>query len=172
MASKDPFSLVYDAVWTALKSHKPLMDLVRSGNLIRFDGDTTEDPEKENVQEGDLPELMLRPAAVAGQPWATSSSARATQSLELRLTTGDLRATADGGLYAMTWAVFSALITAGHKLGLDFVERVDFESFTQTREDSIANRGTAGWAATAVLHIELIIKTDRAASGDDRMPRK
>ena len=86
MPSQDPFSQVYDAVWKALQAHKPLMDLLRPGNRIRFDDTEPNDPEKENVREGDLPELMLSPAGIEGQPWATSSSSQLTQGLELQLT--------------------------------------------------------------------------------------
>lgn len=153
MSSTDPFTRVYNALWDVLEKHKGLTDLVKVGNRIKF----TERgfglrPEKDNIMDGDLPELLLVPANSQTQLFATSSSTQAIQEFELRFTTGDQRI--DQLHFPLKWQVMIALSKC-QKLNLPFVKRLGIDSFTETTDDPEANRGKKGWSARILISVEM-----------------
>ena len=153
MPGTDPFSLVYERVWDILTGHKPLADLVNLRNRIRFD-QTEQDPEKQEIEDSDLPELMLVPAGGEAEPFDTNTTARATQDLELQLTTGDLRV--HEVLFPVKWQLLRALVQCGVQLGgFDFVRGVGFSNITEEFDNDAANRGTRGWSATITIRVDM-----------------
>lgn len=164
MPNTDPFSRAYDAVWLAITGFKPLSDMVGLGNMIRFDGTRRDDPEKTEAQDGDMPELKLMPAGIQIIPFATSSSSRATMTLELQLNTQDMRIGGAGNLYPLTWALLGALLAAGVTLGEREITSFEVEGFTQTTSDTEANRDTKGWTASANINIEMMFANDQSGS--------
>ena len=169
----DPFTMVYDALWNLLESHHGLTSLVGISNRIRFhstraeivdaeaavdsdgiahSGDNT-DPIKANVVPSDLPELDIRPAGGSFAPWATSSSAHATQLFMVGITTGDLRIAQK--LFPVKWALFRALMRARHDLQLDFVNQVAIDGVDETLGLEEQERGTIGWVALIMISVRM-----------------
>lgn len=153
MSSTDPFTRVYDALWDVLEKHKGLTDLVKVGNRIKFTaGGFGLRPEKENIMDGDLPELLLIPTNSQIVLFATSSSTQAIQEFELRSTSGDQRI--DQLHFPLKWQVMIALSKC-QKLNLPFVKKLTVDSFTETTDDPEANRGIKGWSARIVISVEM-----------------
>lgn len=118
--AKDPFTQVYDALWTMIKSDVPLMAIIKAGNVIDFDGNRN--PLKDNLNEADLPELMLEPAGGEGVPSASSTGAKSTQRFSLTITNRTLDVER---FYAIKWRLFYLIAkNAPDNLGLDFVKIV------------------------------------------------
>ena len=88
----DPFSLVYDRLWTLLEVHKGFTDLVRLKNRIKFSG-TDRSPLKDEVLTADLPELRLICSRMTPHIQRTSSSGSVEMTFEVQVSTGDQRVT-------------------------------------------------------------------------------
>lgn len=159
MPGTDPFSMVYNTVWDVLNRHKPLADLVKLRNRIRFDTDDR-DPEKQEIIDSDVPELEMYPAGGDAEPFHTNTSSLASQSLVLQLTTGELRI--HKVLFPVKWELLKALIQCGHNLGgLPFVRGISFSGIDETQDDDAANRGTRGWSATITITILMVFDNTR-----------
>ena len=75
---RDPFSILYDAIWSLVDAFKPFSDFVRVGNRIRLD-DRSRNPIKETIKAGDLPEVILWPFTGDANLHGTSSTTAITR---------------------------------------------------------------------------------------------
>ena len=149
----DPFTQVHNAIWTALETEATLATLVVAGNRIKFNKTTETDPRKENVQDGDLPELILVPAGDNITLYETTTGARILQKYTLMLTTGSLRA--NGILFPVKWAVIKALLTSSIALlSKTFVRNLIVEE-TDDGLDGEESRGAGGWNSNVSIVVEM-----------------
>lgn len=164
MAEINPYIKVYDTIADALEVASPLASLVAAGNRIRFDQAARPDPEKQNIQDADVPEWQLEPAPGGGvQYYAASNTHLLTQVLALRITTGDLRV--NRYLYHVKWAAVRAIGALQPNIGLSFVRDVRVIDATETRDDDIANRGREGWSCIMMIEVDIQITRSQLASG-------
>ena len=87
----DPYSDTLTGLWTLLMADSEFASYVKPGNKVRFDNPNDRQPLKSQLQAGDLPEVILMPAAGQITLGATSSSHRISKNWSLQITTGDQR---------------------------------------------------------------------------------
>ena len=142
----DPYSQVIYRLWYLLEQNTTFTGIVKAHNRIKFNHRSGKNPIKENIQNGDVPEVMIEPTtSMDGQAW-TSTQAKNEQSFLIKIVTLDMRTyIGDGtGMNELRWLVYQILSTAGDTLGLDFVYKARITSSMQHYIDPI-NRGTIGW---------------------------
>ena len=156
----DPFTQVYDKLWTALIAHDKFQTQVRLGNRIDLQSDEAVDPYKDVLQAGDLPEVILRPAAGSVHLRATSNRTLVTQSYVIDMTTGDLRTNVK--LFPIQWAIIQAIHGAGETLGLSFVKHVTITGVedTETGGDRRLATGVEGWTSIITINVEMWFTDD------------
>lgn len=142
----DPFTQAYDALWDVLEAHPAFGDRFKLANRIKFTGNRTQDdPRKDNVGVGDLPEIDIRPTGGPTDLWFTHTDSRAVRHFQIGITTQDLRA--DRGLFPLDWELLRALAKLEGNLGLPFVVDVTLEEVDHALEGTDFNRGTSRWVA-------------------------
>lgn len=159
----NPFELVYDALWTL--AYTPVMaDLVRPGNLVRFDQDDNPDPMKDPIASADLPELVLTTAGVPSiNLHASSCSSKIVRRYQFLLSTGDFRL--NFRLYPVEWALVCAMTNWKEVLtGLTwrdyaFVKHAKFVSVTEGESVAAQNRGIKGWSAIWTCDVDMYLRT-------------
>ena len=149
----DPFTLVYNKLWTYIEADETLVALIKPGNRVKVTGDK-QIPIKAIVQDGDMPELVIEPAGGLTQAHFSSTSAQVVQDYRFTLTTGTLMA--DENLFPIKWALirlFASIMT--EHLGLDWVTSVDLASRDEEGVDTeqAKNRGTSGWSLGLTLSV-------------------
>ena len=175
-STTDPFSQVYEALWTELESHTAFTDLVRLKNRIKYNRTLPDDPRKDTAQDRDFPECEIVPTTCAIALGATSDCHSIEQVYEIRVATMDVRLTQD--ILPVKWALTKALADAYDVLTtLDFVNAVRIEGEDSTLDDEEATRGTSGWSLTMVVAVSMFIDIDcfidpyiyAATSGNTRL---
>lgn len=147
----DPFSQVYKNFCDILESDPALTKIVNAANFIRHDT-VSQEPVPDNVQAGDLPQIRIIAADIAGPTNLTCNLARVIQAFEIQVTTGDNRLS--NKLYPLKWALFRVLLDMEHKLALPFVNKVDASSPSiSSDDDAELNRGLEGWST--VYRVEI-----------------
>lgn len=160
MATIDPFSEVYNALFDALIEEHEIERRIAPRSRIRFDGDKPH-PAAEKIGTADVPEVMLFPGRCAYGLTHTSDSARIEQVFQLRIATHDLRL--DRDLFPVKWAAVRAMYRASPTLGLDTVKKVTLVDSIDSFDDADANRGTPGWSALMTILVTLFIPRSRLA---------
>lgn len=169
----EPFTLVFDALWTAAESCQSLASLFKLGNRTRLDGDDR-NPIKQNVQDSDLPELILSSEGLsAANLHASSCSTDVTHRYAWLVSTGDQRV--NTRLNPAGFALLCALCTLReHLMGLEWLGRKFVQSFQlvevgEGMSDPERNRGIKGWSAVWRVDVRMIFRTAdleaHAASG-------
>jgi len=149
----DPFTTVIEQLWDLIEANTYLADHIKPGNRIKMSG-RKQIPEKSNLQDGDLPQLVIVPTGGPARPHFTSSSVSLTEQFVFHLVTGNL--TVDSILFPVKWELLKMLVTAtSTNLDLDFVVNADLvddmiEGFDNKQEE---NRGTAGWSLGLTLTV-------------------
>jgi hypothetical protein len=156
MSLDDPYTRCINALWAAIEADDTLSGLVKTGNRIKLTGDV-QDPRKKNVQDADLPEIIIAPATAQVQPHFTSTSVMIVETFAFSLATN--RVTVDDVYYPVKWALLQVLITAANdNLNLkSFVKQVEFnddivQAVQATQEN---NRDTAGWSLGLTLTVSM-----------------
>ena len=156
MPENDPFTQVLDKLWEFLEAYEPFASLVKLANRIKVQG-SNRTPYKAEVQDSDLPEVIIVPAGGETHLFRTSDSSSAVQLFEIRGTTGDLRT--DRLFFPLKWALIRGVARMGHDLGIESdvfkVTKVSVMEAADTQADEDANRGTQGWSCRLVLAVEL-----------------
>ena len=153
----DPFTMAYREVATALFEHPYISENVKLGNRITFDSTTDPDPIKSQVQDGDVPELMLIPIGI-GSTSHTNTSVNVTRTLEVRIVAGDLRVNLS--LFPLEWAVIQALHHFLKREHAPFLRDLSIESVNNTMADDDANRGTRQWVAVCRITLDMWFNND------------
>jgi len=137
----DPFTQIYNAIWTVLENHDGITKRVRLKNRIKLSGKDP-DPQKTNILGADLPELMLTPAGGGGFSW-TSSGLQMQPSFRLQLAAGDLRVHKQ--LFPIKWQIIRALKQTRTNLGLSFVTNIEITDIGESTDNAESDRGTPQW---------------------------
>lgn len=164
MSDLDPFSQVYNALWSLADGSAQLTSLVRPGNMIRLN-DTTRprSPLKDEVSNADLPEIVLVSNAVNGNLLNTSSSSMIIRQFQWIIATGDMSVVRR--LLPIEFALFSAMCNWPTVLGSlrwndqPFVKRCGLVSVDNGLTDSERNRGIRGWSAIWTVEVEMHFRT-------------
>ncbi len=147
----EPFTEVYDAIWTLLESQSGFATRILAGNRIKLTGDGL-DPRKETILDADVPEAYLEP--VAGGEWHwTNQALRFTQLYELTITSGDFRL--DRSLFPLKWEIIKLFGKNRTNLDLDYVKNVRLVGFEDSRTDPEANRETLTWSFRAAIAVDM-----------------
>jgi len=147
----DPFTQIYNAIWTILENHDGITKRVRLKNRIKLSG-RDPDPYKSTVLDGDLPELLLEPSGGGGFLW-TSSGLQITTTFQLRLAAGDLRIQKQ--LFPIKWEIIRALKQTRTNLGLSFVKNADIIDITETTGNADVDRGTPSWTGLFEIAVQI-----------------
>ena len=159
---KDPMSKVYDALWTMLENHSGFAGKVKIGNRIKYSGENR-DPEKQEILDGDLPEVRIIP--VSGDPHLqrTSNSSSFIKMFELQITTGDPRV--DAAALPVEWEVYKGFSTwevavkaiTWHEMHP--VNLCRLISVAEGASEKILARGHLGWAALIRFEVHFWFRT-------------
>ena len=149
----DPFTQIYNAIWTVLENHDGITSRVRLKNRIKFSGKDP-DPQKSNVMDADLPELTLTPSGGGGFFW-TSTGIQMEPSFKLQLATGDLRVQKQ--LFPIKWEIIRALKQTRTNLDLSFVKNIEISDIDESTENADSDRGTPQWTGLfeILVHVYL-----------------
>ena len=86
----DPFTQVYEALWTLLEADGNWTALVKPSNRIKFSG-ANPSPRKDEALSGDFPEVRIVATWLSPQLNADSSNSRVTARFEIQVASGDQR---------------------------------------------------------------------------------
>ena len=159
VSSKDPFTQVYDSLWTLAESYVPLRTQIRERNLIRLDSNAR-DVRKDRVATADLPELTLVPTGTSIELHANSSQTRMTQEMAFSLSTGDQRI--HELHFPLKFHIICSLTTWKESLGgliwndHVFVHDVSIPSTVEGESDPQRNRNIEGWVT--ILNISVAME--------------
>lgn len=164
---KDPISKAYDSIWDLAEQSVRLKSIVRPGNRIKYNLQSDIAPDKEEISNADLPELVLVPVSGTAAIRANSSSSKITMRFEWWLSTGQQGIT--NAILPLTFAVYAAMVpwpsyVAGERnalkwRGQSFIKKVDLleAQFGLTRSEQ--NRGIGGWGSVWGTEIEMWFRT-------------
>lgn len=159
----DPFSQVYNALWSLAEGSDRLTEMVRLGNRIKFNQTDYSNPLKNEVGEADLPELVLVSTGSSGNIHQTSCSSMFTRTYEWIIATGD--ASVINVLLPLEFILFAAMTNWQSVLGpltwqgLSFVKRANLLNINNGLTDSERNRGIVGWSAIWGIEVEMHFET-------------
>lgn len=154
----NPFTQVYNALWTMVSAHKDLDQIVRVGNRIDF-GKEERDVWKRNVSTLDVPEIVLVQDATQIKLFNTSSTTMAIREYSWLVSTGDFRI--NHFLNKVEWLLMIAHLgwkthmAALTYQGKTFVKRMDFIGATTGASDAEKNRGLQGWSSIWKVQVEM-----------------
>jgi hypothetical protein len=159
----DIFTQTEDAIGFALRSYAPLTNLVKPGNIITYTSDANPNPEKENPQSADLPELMVYPAGmlVTGTP---GDSGLVDQTYLIVARTGETR-TSKGlnQLKALIYNAMARYLRGDKPMGLMHIYKLQLMSADEQRRQGAENPPPSGWdvvvgilASFKISHAEAI----------------
>lgn len=112
-------------------------------------------PIKDNVQDSDLPEVLIEPLGARTMIGRTNTGHAITKRWAIRIASGQL--TLHGKLHPVEFAIFAAsarLHRRKSRLSLAFVELIKFnEASTGLTDSEKSQRGTQGWTTLQVVEI-------------------
>lgn len=159
----NPFTMVYDALWTMLEAHPQFEQDVKPGNRIKYNSDKDRDPLKQAVAAGDLPEVVLIGTTVAANLMSSSSGSSCTRQYTWLVSTGDFRY--NKYLAQVEWEIFVAMLnwrtvlTALKYADKNFVKQANIVSATMGASDRERNRGIIGWSAAWTVEVQMMFTT-------------
>ena len=158
----NPFTQVYDALWTQVLAHERLQDLVKpvtyahSGQAVN--------PLKDVVQHADLPELILsNEGTTGGNLHATSSTTDIQRAYAFTINTGDFRV--NEKLHQIEWFLFCALTNWRSVLSAltwnekPFVTKAQLLDVSEGLSMPDRNRGILGWSAIWKCEVSMVFKS-------------
>ena len=157
----DPFTLVYNRLWELVEATPEFTDMVKVKNRIKLTG-LASDPMKNEVNDGDLPEVILSFQGLIGNLHSTSH----TTSFDVRynwvVSTGSRLV--DTRLFPLQWALCIAMakwgtLTALTWSGSTFVKDMSSVAFDAGESNVERNRGITGWSTLWTVELKLIFRT-------------
>ena len=149
----DKFTEIEEAIWSALVANTEWKALIPAANRIKLTKATDYDPYRDNIQDSDLPEVVIEPAGGQANLFATSDAHQIGQAFNVVITTGQIRTSK--ALNPIKTATITALAAMSDTLGLSYVTKARFTGFTETPDDAARNRGLQGWVV--IFTIEVIM---------------
>lgn len=177
MASNDafnpnPFTLVFDAIWSLFEQSPVFVADVKVRNRIKLNITNDPAPLKQQINDSDLPELILTStgASTVGL-FTTSATSKIIKQYSLLLSTGDFRV--NNYLNQIQWDILccftgwqqllSSLIWPLNS-GRTFVKRADLVNCSEGLEDPARNRGINGWSSIWTCEVEMHFVTSDLAN--------
>lgn len=160
----NPFTDVYNALWTLLLRN-PLVDqMVKVGNRVNFSSLTNRDVIKQTVADSDLPELTLIPEGTSDvNLGCTSSTSKIKRRYSFICVTGDYRLAYR--LLPLEWFIFASMtgwretLTALQWHGTPYVKTANLVSLVDGETDSRRVKGLKGWTAIWSCEVEMHFTT-------------
>lgn len=155
VAETDPITLIHQGAWAALNA-TDTDGIIKPGNRIQLN---TRDPLKQNVQDGDLPELLLYPRTWIGNLTSTSSSCSFEVTFDWLLSTGTYEVAAR--LYPVMWLLYRVMykfMSSARALQYKdkpFVNGVFLNNASIGDSDPERNRGIRGFSAAMNFTVRL-----------------
>lgn len=162
VVANNPFTQVYNALWTLVNAHPDIGDKFKTGNRITFGTDDRE-PFKRTIAASDVPELVLTQDGGPIEMYSTSSTTKVTRDYSWLVSTGDFRI--NHFLNDVEWMLFVAHL--GWKTHLtslqynsnSFVKRCEIIDIRSGISDAQRNRGLNGWSTVWKVRVEMHFKT-------------
>jgi hypothetical protein len=161
--SENPFSLVYDKLWSMLERIPELDLLVPVENRVRLDG-RNPSPRKHEAAAADYPEVSLVPQTVEANVRATN------QSTEVLVVYAWIHAVSDlammQNLMSIQWALLLGLHSWSPELKTlryrneQFVYEANVISGSDF-DDMLERRGLAGWTASWAVGVRMNFTLDK-----------
>lgn len=158
----DPFTLVFNQIWSILENSPLFTADVAVGNRIKYNLNNKRNPFKQQINDSDLPEVVLISTGMDVRLFNTSSTTKIIKRYSVLLSTGDLRI--NNLLYQIQWDLVVCLtgwqVLLGQLLwpentGVSFVKRADILDTTEGLSDPERNRGVVGWSSVMNLEVEM-----------------
>lgn len=162
----NPLTLVFDALWSCLEESPNFISDVAAGNRIKFNLTANRNPQKQQINDSDLPEVVLTSTGGSGGLFVTSSSSRMVQRYSWVMSTGDFRI--QNYLHQVKWEIFCGMTGWQSILGAlvwplnsgkTFVKRTDLLDITEGLSNPDQNRGINGWSAIWNAEVEMAFTT-------------
>ena len=167
-APSNPFTIVFNGLWSCLESNPNFVSDVPQGNRIKYNIPANRDPIKLTVAAADLPEVVLVCTSAQAFLHDSSSTCKCIRGYSWLISTGDFRV--NELLHQVEWDVFVGMFNWRKVMGAlqwngkSFVKRCDITQITQGQSDKERNRGIEGWSAIWGCEVEMIFNnTDIAA---------
>lgn len=163
--ASDPFTLVYDELWSMLEEDKRFDVLV--GNRLKFNQNKRE-PVKTQMSSADYPEVALLSEGVTGNLCNTSSSSMLVRRFSWVISAGDLR---NEKLFPLEWAIFAGMLAWRHRLtlltweGEPFVKNTNIVDSTIQQAENMRRRGITGFIAVWTVEVEMHFQTSLIDGG-------
>ena len=156
----DPFTAVYDTLWSILEDSTDFTGRVDKGNRIKYRGYRKPiDPEKPEVSTDDMPEVRIVTGGMIPHLQNTSSSSRMTvkYSIEVRSGSKDLRV----AHYPIVWSIYRAMASWATRLtaltwnGKTYVILgKPIGEVTEGIERGEVSKGIEGWYALWTISVD------------------
>lgn len=164
----DPFSAVYEELWSLLEDSEEFGRRVAEGNRIKYikDGDNTRDPEKDQMSTADFPEVRLVPAGIFPHLQRTSNSSSIVARYAIEIRSGDKRL--NEAHFPVIWAVYRAMAPWAARLReLTWNDGDVFINLARPVGDVIedmerggdVSRGIEGWFAIWTVEVSMWFQT-------------
>lgn len=163
----NPFTLVFDALWSILENSPQFTSDVKPGNRIHLNLTNLPNALKQQISDSDLPEVILTTAGASSIGlFTTSSTSRIVKQYQFLISTGDQRV--QNYLNQVQWDIFCCF-TGWQSLlggliwpvgsGRNFVKRADLVDNQEGLQDSDRNRGNVGWSSIWTGEVEMHFST-------------
>ena len=139
----DPFTQIYEALWTALVGRPAFTALVATGNRINYTGIYSR-VMKDTLQPGDAPQVRIMPGG--GSARQTSTGWIGPSRYTIEVFSGSMRL--DEYYFPLKWELYKAfwvIQTQRDPLGLEFVSRLSVEDISEDFVDVDVSGGSQGW---------------------------
>ena len=163
----DPFIKAYQVLMNLALGSKRVTSLVKPGNRVWYDIQSDIPPDKEEVSQGDLPELTLLPTTLTAKLRSNSSSSYALMRYEWWIATGQEGLA--NAVLPLTFAVFAAMapwpgyvqdgLTPLKWRGREYITRIDLSDANFGLQRPEQNRGIKGWGCVWACEVEMYFKT-------------
>lgn len=164
----DPFTMVLNRLWALLEADADFCAAVQPGNRIKFTVDSQGNPIKENVQLGDLPEVIIEPTTGSDNLASTSGAGKAEITYRIMVATGDMRVLTANLMHWILWRIFDHAgdrLTNTNVAGLGdmgFVYKSRFSTIVSATLNPEISRGRKGWCV--LLTITTTLELPRGGS--------
>lgn len=164
MLDVNPFTAIYDALWTMAERNTTLMGLIRKGNRIQYD--TAIGPKKA-ISDGDLPELQLLSSGGESNIMNSSSTSKVNRRYTWGIATGEYEInpfynTVSWELYRamIDWDVVLCALVWPLTSDWHYIVRTNLLSFDEGTMMADENKGILGWAGMWVIDIDMHFRTE------------
>ena len=162
----NPFTLVWDGLWTMVERNSILMSNVRKGNRIKFE---EQDELKRMISDGDLPELSLLSSGAEINIMNSSNTSSCNRKYTWGIATGELQI--NPFYNTLSWELFRSMIDWDCILcpliwpedsnpEWHFVEVVNIMSVEEGNLLISENRGIRGWAGLWTIEVRMCFRTE------------